>query len=99
MSGDDTQVRDDRHVDELVESLLGKSSIWQGVTPEKIEGLFVPWFSVIIGVSDTRKKKSHYVVDYRSWPGAPLNIIDQGMGIYHMVKRNLKRAIKRGQAK
>jgi hypothetical protein len=95
---DDTSVRDDRHVDELIESLLGKSSDWKNEMPVVTDG-FSPWFTVVIGVSDTRKSKSHYTVDYFKHAGCPLEIIDFGMNIYRLIKRNIKNAIRRGQAK
>lgn len=97
-TNEDGSVRDDRHCDELIASLLGKSDIWQNAKPEPGEG-FKPWFTVAIGVSGTRKTISHYTVDYQAHKGAPLEIIDQGMWIYRLVKRNVKTAIRNGQAR
>jgi DNA (cytosine-5)-methyltransferase 1 len=61
--------------------------------------LDAPWFTVAIGVSQTRQKLSHYAVDYHKHPGCPLEIIDSGMVIYKLVKRNIKKAIREGNAR
>ena len=98
LSSEDSSVRDERHTNELVECLIGKSGLWKAERPEPAED-FIPWFTVAIGVSETRQKVSHYTVDYHKHDGCPLNIIDFGMHIYRLIKRNIKRAINRGQAK
>lgn len=95
---DDASIRDERHVNELVDSLIHKSSLWRNEKPEATD-TFKPWFTVAIGVSDTRSRVSHYTVDYHAHAGCPLEIIDFGMNIYRLIKRNIKRALKRGQAK
>lgn len=97
-AGDDASVRDENHTNELVECLLGKSSMWQAATPVADKD-FVPWFTIALGVSRTRQKISHYSVDYHKHNGCPLAIVDQGMGIFRLIKRNIREAIKNGRAK
>jgi hypothetical protein len=95
---DDATVRDERHTDEVIETLLGKSSQWRNETPVVADD-FVPWFTVALSISDTRRSKSHYAIDYHKHANCPLGIITLGMDIYRLIKRNIKRAKKRGQAK
>lgn len=95
---EDTSLRDDRHCDELVECLIDKSSAWRNEKPVAKEG-FVPWFSIVIGVSQTRKNISHYTVDFSKAKGCPLEVIGIGMDIYRLIKRNIRNAIISGRAK
>lgn len=98
LSGEDAALRDERHVEELVESLLSKSSLWRNEQPIETTG-FAPWFTVTLGVSGTRRAVSHYSIDYHAHNGCPLAIRSLGMDIYRLVKRNIKKAIKAGRAK
>lgn len=97
-AGDDASVRDERHVNELVESLLSKSSAWRNEQPVAAPG-FAPWFTVALGVSGTRRSISHYTIDYHAHNGCPLAVRTIGMDIYKLVKANIKKAIRAGRAK
>lgn len=97
-SAEDGSVRDDRHADEIVKSLLGRGAMWRNEEPTPT-ATFKPWFTVIIGVLGTRKSKSRYTIDYAKHQGAPLEIIDQGMWIFKTIKRNIKSAVKKGEAR
>ena len=98
LEDEESMIRDDQHAYELVQTLLGKSSEWKNEVPDASDD-FRPWFTVAIGISGTRKKKSHYTVDYFKHANCPLKVIDYGMNIYHLVKRNNKRALRKGDAK
>ena len=96
--GDGASVRDERHTNEIVGSLKAKSSQWRAEKPVETESL-KPWFTVALEVSGTRRKVSHYSLDYRAHLNCPLTVRGWGMDIYRLIKRNIKRAIKKGEAK
>lgn len=100
VESEEASLRSTRHTMNLVQELAnGEDSSWRNEKPEMIEGEFVPWFSIIISVSDTHKKISKYAIDYRKWDSCPLNVIDAGMGIYRQIKRNIKAAVKARRAR
>lgn len=84
-------VRDENHAQELITSLVAGN--WKNEKPMPDIG-FVPWFSIAINITNTRKKKSTYSIDYRKWDRCPFEAISEGMDIYRKIKRNIKKSHK-----
>lgn len=94
MEGDDdsnTSIRDENQVREIISSLVDGS--WRNEKPERAEG-FIPWFTIVVKVSDTRKNVSTYTIDFHKWNNCPFEAISEGMRIYKGIKRNIKKSAK-----
>lgn len=88
--GEDSYIRDENHIKELVDFMVSKDSGWHRTKPEETD-TFKPWFTVTIDVSNGRKKIADYQADYFKHEGCPLVIINQGMDIYRTIKRNMRK--------
>lgn len=95
---EDSSVRDEQHARDVMKTLVGKSSSWKNEEPVAQEG-FSPWFTIVISISNTRRRTSHYSVDYMSHASSPLGVRGVGMEIYRTIKRNIKRSVANGKAK